>query len=73
MASTATARQDRAGLAGLRLYTGDGDDSRSAYWRISGHRTALLIWTPEEWEALAERPDDAQYHPCGVWCALRVL
>ena len=46
--------------------------SRSACWRINGHPTRLLIWSVEEWERLPERPTDAQYHPYGFWCALRL-
>jgi hypothetical protein len=42
-------------------------------WRINGHPARLLIWSPEEWEELAVRPIDAQYHPFGVWCALRLV
>ncbi|AMV37652.1 hypothetical protein [Planctomyces sp. SH-PL62] len=41
-------------------------------WRINGHPARLLIWSPEEWEGLDVRPIDAQYHPVGVWCALRL-
>ena len=26
----------------------------------------------EEWGRLEHRPSDAQYYPCGVWCALRL-
>ena len=44
----------------------------SARWRINGYPARLLIWTIEEWERLDERPVDAQFHPIGVWCALRV-
>ncbi|MGC8641374.1 MAG: hypothetical protein ACP5XB_16035 [Isosphaeraceae bacterium] len=46
--------------------------ARSARWRINGHPTRLLIWSNEEWESLEDRPSDAQYHPLGFWCALRV-
>jgi hypothetical protein len=46
--------------------------SRSACWRINGHPARLLIWSVEEWERLPERPPDAQYHPYGFWCALRL-
>jgi hypothetical protein len=44
----------------------------SVRWRINGYATHLLIWSKEEWEHLAERPADAQRHPSGVWCALRL-
>jgi hypothetical protein len=45
---------------------------QAAYWRINGHRARLLIWSPAEWEQMATRPLDAQFHPAGVWCALRI-
>ncbi len=41
-------------------------------WRINGYPARLLIWSAEEWEHLESRPIDAQYHPFGVWCALRL-
>ena len=41
-------------------------------WRINGYRARLLIWTPDEWEKMDAPPPDAQYHPSGVWCALRM-
>jgi hypothetical protein len=45
---------------------------RAIYWRINGYRARLLVWTIPEWEKLETRPSDAQYHPSGVWCALRM-
>ena len=45
----------------------------AAGWRINGHPARLLIWSREEWEHLEVRPIDAQYHPFGVWCALRLM
>jgi hypothetical protein len=57
----------------LGLYTPPVSDTNTAYWRIDGFRAAIIIWTVEEWESLNVRPLDAQFHPCGVWCALRVL
>jgi hypothetical protein len=56
----------------LHIYVHRGPDSRVAFWRINGYRASLLIWTIDEWEKLEERPSDAQYHPSGVWCALRM-
>ena len=44
----------------------------AAGWRINGHPARLVIWSPEEWERLEVRPMDAQFHPFGVWCALRL-
>ena len=57
-----------------------GDDSarkivpahQAAPWRINGHPATLFVWTVEQWERLQERPADAQYSPCGIWCALRI-
>jgi hypothetical protein len=59
------------GAPALRIFVAD-EEGRAAYWRINGFRARILIWTPEEWAGLRERPDDAQYHPSGVWCALRI-
>jgi hypothetical protein len=44
----------------------------AAGWRINGYPARLVIWSPEEWENLEVRPMDAQFHPFGVWCALRL-
>ncbi|CAN5714772.1 hypothetical protein BH23PLA1_BH23PLA1_17760 [soil metagenome] len=46
---------------------------QEACWRINGFPALILIWTVEQWEHLEDRPEDAQYYPCGVWCALRML
>jgi hypothetical protein len=56
----------------LRLYAETGPDSQVAFWRINGYRAKLLIWTADEWNKLKDRPGDAQYHPKGVWCSLRI-
>jgi hypothetical protein len=56
----------------LRLYVEPAPERRAAYWRINGFRARLVIWTVAEWEKLELRPADAQYHPSGVWCALRL-
>jgi hypothetical protein len=45
---------------------------RAAFWRINGYRVKLLMWTTDEWEQLESPPSDAQLHPAGVWCALRL-
>jgi hypothetical protein len=42
-----------------------------AWWRIDGHRASVIVWTTEEFDRLVDRPADAQFYPCGVWCALR--
>ena len=44
----------------------------AAFWLINGYRVKLLIWTPDEWERMESPPSDAQFHPVGVWCALRL-
>ena len=46
--------------------------TEAAGWRINGYAAQLLIWSPEEWEKLEVRPMDAQFHPFGFWCALRI-
>lgn len=56
----------------LDLYLPPPPDAGVAYWRINGHRAVVLVWTAEEFDRLPERPRDAQYYPCGVWCALRL-
>jgi hypothetical protein len=43
-----------------------------AHWRINGFPATLYIWTDEAYRNLPERPADAQFHPCGLWCALRM-
>jgi hypothetical protein len=58
--------------APIRLFDPQSPMPMSARWRINGHPTRLFIWSAEEWERLRERPADAQYHPLGFWCALRV-
>jgi hypothetical protein len=56
----------------LRVSPGSAREPRAAFWRINGYRARLLIWTHDEWEKLESPPSDAQLHPCGVWCALRL-
>lgn len=58
--------------SGLGLYQPPDVQANTAHWRINGYRAAIVIWTAEEWERLTDRPTDARYFPCGVWCALRV-
>jgi hypothetical protein len=57
---------------GIGLYVSPVPEANVARWRINGYPAKIIIWTVEEWEKLTERPDDAQYYPCGVWCALRM-
>ncbi len=65
-------RQPNRPRAFLRLWRGAATDSSPIVWRINGYRATLLVWTPEEWAELDVPPADAQYHPSGIWCALRV-
>ncbi len=58
--------------AELGLFDPTDRGANVARWRISGYGASITIWTDEEWENLAVRPTDAQYFPCGVWCALRM-
>jgi hypothetical protein len=58
--------------AALALYQPTETQGNVTRWRINGYRAAIILWTAEEWERLTERPTDAQYFPCGVWCALRM-
>ena len=46
-----------------------------AYWRVNGHRAAMLVWTDDEFDRLApyERPADAQHFSCGIWAVLRMV
>lgn len=55
----------------LGVYKPRTPESNVARWRVNGYRAAIHVWTAEEWEKLADRPTDAQYYPCGIWCALR--
>ena len=56
----------------LSLFDPEVSIMNLARWRINGHAAFIIIWTSEEWEQLPERPSDAQYYSCGVWCALRM-
>jgi len=58
--------------AHFQLIRPDPPTCGSDRWRIDGHPARLLIWSCEEWERMEQRPTDAQYHPFGVWCALRI-
>jgi hypothetical protein len=58
--------------AEVRLYEAPLSQANTARWRINGHGATVIVWTADEWARLAERPADAQYIPCGIWCALRV-
>ena len=60
------------GAATLRLYSRPSQEIGAIFWKINGFRARLLVWTDEEWQNLDARPSDAQKHPSGVWCALRM-
>ena len=47
-------------------------ERNAAHWRINGFPATIFIWTAAEWERLDDQPPDAQYYPCGVWCAVRI-
>jgi hypothetical protein len=57
---------------GLCLYREDSPSCLPIRWRINGYPASLMIWSAAEWEGLQVRPADAQFHPLGVWCALRL-
>jgi hypothetical protein len=57
---------------GRRLFVKPAAEAKAVYWRINGFRARLVVWTDDEWKKLERRPADAQYHPSGIWCALRV-
>ncbi len=56
----------------LRIYQPNAEEWNVAHWSINGFPTRVVIWTSEEWSRLKTRPRDAQYLPCGLWCAIRV-
>jgi hypothetical protein len=60
--------------ADVRLHEAPVSDANAntARWRINGHGATIIVWTADEWERLKEHPPDAQFIPCGIWCALRV-
>jgi len=56
----------------LRLFNPLPQAVVSDRWWINGHPARILIWSAAEWESLENPPSDAQLHPYGVWCALRI-
>jgi hypothetical protein len=72
MSRSMRARHTVRGGSSLRLWREPGPDSSAVFWRINGYRATLLVWTQDEWASMDARPLDAQYHPSGVWCALRM-
>jgi hypothetical protein len=57
------------GSAARSDQSGSGKNLR---WLINGYPAVLTIWTEQEWQQLAERPDDAQRLDGGLWCILRM-
>jgi hypothetical protein len=55
------------------LYQPEQHQRNVAWWRINGFPAVVEIWTPEQWEELQDRPTNAQFMPCGLWCVLRML
>jgi hypothetical protein len=72
MSSAAHFEPFASSRATLALYGPPAVEAHVARWRINGYPARILIWTIQEWEMLPEQPTDAQYYPCGVWCALRI-
>jgi hypothetical protein len=58
--------------ARLRIWREPGPGVSTVCWRINGFRANLLVWTQDEWATMDARPSDAQFHPSGVWFALRM-
>jgi hypothetical protein len=56
----------------LRVVGKRDAEEGAVFWRINGYPARLVIWTPDEWDRLDTPPPDAQFHPAGVWCALRL-
>ena len=56
----------------LRLCGEPVPEEHATFWWINGYRARLLVWTQEQWESMETPPSDAQLHPAGVWCALRM-
>ncbi len=65
--STGAARRPR-----VKSVRHDGAGCHSAHWRINGFPATITVWTSAAWKHLTERPPDAQYLPCGLWCTLRM-
>ena len=47
-----------------------GRSTMTRWWLFAP--AIVVIWTQEQWADLKDRPKDAQLHPTGVWCALRM-
>jgi hypothetical protein len=76
---TETGTETKTGSRSPARAVANGDNKAKArdvvYWRVNGHRAAMLVWTDAEFERLAvwERPKDAQHFACGIWAVLRML
>jgi hypothetical protein len=78
---SALRRSDRPDVPKLTLHRPETEPEPEpgtkdvVYWRINGHRAAMLVWTDDEFERLAtwERPHDAQRFSCGIWAVLRMV
>jgi hypothetical protein len=66
------ARPDELFTSRPAAYVPPPPERNAAHWRINGHPATIFIWTVAEWELLESHPSDAQYYPCGIWCALRI-
>jgi hypothetical protein len=66
--TTTTPRRPRFGLFEPHL----PPQPAGVQWLINGFPARIMIWTQEQWAVLQDRPSDAQLHPTGVWCALRM-
>jgi hypothetical protein len=72
MNATQVARVFTQPRTDLRLCGNPALEERATFWWINGYRARLLVWTREEWDNMETPPPDAQFHPAGIWCALRM-
>lgn len=72
MSTSLRVRVPDCGPTVLRIWRDQVSENPAVMWRINGYRASLLVWTQDEWASMDARPADAQYHPSGVWCALRM-
>jgi hypothetical protein len=72
MTSSVAKQNASAACTAIHIFQPAAQEAQTVFWRINGFRTKLVIWSIEQWESLEARPTDAQYHPSGFWCALRV-
>ncbi len=56
----------------LRIHRPEHDEARVTRWWINACPVLIYLWNHDEWSALEDRPDDAQYNAAtGVWCLVR--